>query len=259
MTRAILSRRGLGGVLCILAAQMVFPAMAQAVPVLPSASSIVDCTALDGAHVGGTTGCAVDNSTAAVTTAPFAALTASAAYDAGAPASASGFAVFTYSFAVLGGMLDTVVPVNIDFALQALVFSAGPSPAYAFAEILANTPLSSGYAVICSSGCIDSSSNAAGTLHVDVYAGEVNNTITLEIEAMAGGYANIPANSATAYADPRIYVDPTFANAGAYSIALSDGVGNGMAAAVPEPSTTALMLGGMSLVGWAARRRRRPS
>jgi hypothetical protein len=192
--------------------------------------------------------------------APAVTLTASAGYVGGAPASSGGFAVLNYNFAVLGGAQDTVVPVNIDFALQALTFSAGPSPVYAFAEILANTPLSGVGAVICNTGCSSSSSTAAGTLHVNVYAGEAyGNTVTLEIEALAAGYADILANSATAYADPRIYVDPSFANAGAYSIALSDGVGNGMAAPVPEPSSLVLMLGGIGLVGCAAWRRMRPS
>jgi len=233
---------------------------AQAVPVLPAAASYVECIVNKESPVYDATGCAVGNTAALVTFAPAVALTASAVYDAVDLGAISGFALLTYSFAVLGGTKDTVVPVDIDFVLQALVFPGGPFAPLtsAYARITAITTRSSGYAMICSSGCTDNSTNLAGTLHVDMYAGEASgNTITLDIFAAAGrDYDEVPANWAMAYADPRIYVDPAFANASAYSIVLSDGVGNGMAPAVPEPETCALMLGGLGALAWVARRRR---
>jgi hypothetical protein len=65
---------------------------------------------------------------------------------------------------------------------------------------------------------------------------------------------------ASAFADPRIVIDPSFQNAGAYSIVMTPGVANDMAAVtstVPEPSTFVLTAGGLALAGLVARRRRR--
>lgn len=224
---------------------------AQAALVLPAASSFVDCMATDGHSVSATNSCAISGAAASVTRGPAVELTASSSHNAGFDVGANGFATFTYSFAVLGGTLDTVVPVNIDFALQATSTNG-----VSLADIVANTPQSAKEAEICSEAtCSLISTNLAGTLHVSVFAGEANgNTISLRIQAGEEGSVDIA--SATAYATSWLYVDPTFANAGAYSIVLSDGVGNGMAAAVPEPETYALMLGGLGSLAWVARRRR---
>ena len=224
---------------------------AQAALVLPAATSFVACDAVADAN-----SCAVSNATsnaaASVTRAPAVELTASSSHSAGFFSGDAGVAIFTYSFAVLGGTLDTVVPVNIDFALQATSTNG-----VSLADIVANTPQSAKEAEICSeaTGCSFISTNLAGTLHVSVFAGEANgNTISLRIQAGEEGSVDIA--SATAYAASWLYVDPTFANAGAYSIVLSDGVGNSMAAAVPEPETCVLMLAGLGALAWVARRRR---
>ena len=246
----------LSGISGFLAALLVFPLSARADSDVPAATSLVTCTADDGSSVGGISGCAIDSSTASVTSAPFVSLTASAAYFAGSPASAGGFAVLNYNFAVVGGAQDTVVPVDIDAVLQQLTFNADSAPAYGFAEVVVNTPRSSSSTVICT-GCSNSANSFATTLQVFALAGEPGgNRITLEVEALAGGYADIPTNSASASADPRIYVDPSFANAGAYSIVLSDGVGNGIAP-VPEPATLAMMLSGLAFVGYRSKMSRR--
>ena len=245
------------GLAAVLAAALICPAAARAATVVPPATSLVTCTANDGSSIGDPSSCAVDNSTASVTTGPYVSLTASAAYGGGSPASSAGFAVLNYNFAVVGGTQDTVVPVDIDIALQQSAFNAGVSPAYGFAEVIVNTSLSSTNMVICTTSCANSANSFAGTLHVNAFADETgSNTITLEIEAISGGYADIPANSSSASADPRIYVDPGFANAGAYSIVLSDGIGNGIAP-VPEPATLALMLGGLGFVASRVKAARR--
>ena len=251
--------------LSTLAAALTFcPGFARADAGVPAATSLVDCTADDGSHVGGTSSCAIDHSTASVTTSPFVVLTASAAYDASAPASSGGFVVLNYNFAAVGGTQDTVVPVDIDVVLNQQTVNSSNSPAYGFSEIVVDTPRSSTGAVICSSSCIDSSTSLSTTLQVNVLADELgSNVVTLEIEALAGGYADIPPNSANASADPRIYIDPSFADASAYRIVLSDGLGNGNAVStVPEPSALALLVGGLVLaglgVGTSRRGRRMP-
>ena len=244
--------RTLGGMMAAfsaLAALAIFPLAARADSGLPASTVVVDCTADDGSHVGGGSSCAVDHSTAAATTSPFVSLTASAAYTAAAPASSGGFVVLNYNFAVIGGTQDTVVPVDIDVLLQQVTVNSANSPAYGFSEVNVNTPRSATSVAICSSGCNNASNSFSGTLQVNALAGETGgNVISLEIEALAAGYADIPPNSATASADPRIYVDPGFANAASYSIVLSDGVGNGIAP-VPEPGTPGLMLGGLVFIG----------
>jgi len=60
------------------------------------------------------------------------------------------------------------------------------------------------------------------------------------------------------YIDPHIYVDPSFLNASQYSIRLSAGIGNSLpgVAAIPELQTYAMMLAGMGLLGFVARRRK---
>jgi len=245
------------GLAAMLAALSMCPSLARADSGVPAATSVVDCTADDGSQVGGASNCAVDHSTAAVTTSPFVLLTASAAYDGGTPANSGGFVVLNYNFEVVGGTRDTVVPVDIDAVLKQLAFNSGNSSAYGFAEVIVSTPSSSTSAVICTSGCIDAATSLATTLQIDVFADEPgSNLVTLEVEALAGGYADIPPNSASASADPLIHVDPGFADAGAYSIVLSDGVGNGIAA-VPEPGSLAMMLGGLAFAGFGAGMSRR--
>ncbi len=54
--------------------------------------------------------------------------------------------------------------------------------------------------------------------------------------------------------DPFISVDPSFADASQFSIALSPGVGNGNAAPVPLPASTWLMLSGLASLGLLRRR-----
>jgi hypothetical protein len=250
------STRIVSGLSAMLAVLSVCPSAARADSGVPAATSLVDCTADDGSHTGGTSSCAVDHSTASVSTLPFVLLTASAAYGGGTPASSGGFVVLNYNFEVVGGTQDTVVPVDIDALLRQMTVNGSVAPAYGFAEVIVNTPRSATSAVICSSECANSATSLDATLQVDVLADEAgSNTIHLEVEALAGGYADIPPNSAFASADPRIYVDPGFAGADAYSIVLSDGVGNGIAA-VPEPGSLGLMLGGLlALTGLGVKRR----
>ena len=61
-------------------------------------------------------------------------------------------------------------------------------------------------------------------------------------------------SSASAYLDPYFSIDPSNADAGAYAILVSPGIGN--APATPEPSTWAMMLVGLAGLGWAGYRGR---
>jgi hypothetical protein len=64
------------------------------------------------------------------------------------------------------------------------------------------------------------------------------------------------ASSLSAWADPYIFIDPTFAGGDQFSLLISDGVGNTALSAVPEPSTWAMMILGFAGIGFMAYRRR---
>jgi hypothetical protein len=67
-----------------------------------------------------------------------------------------------------------------------------------------------------------------------------------------------PSGTATTFLDPYLFLDPSLVALG-YSIITSDGIGNNLTvnAAVPEPSTWAMMFLGFAGVGFMAFRRRK--
>ena len=90
------------------------------------------------------------------------------------------------------------------------------------------------------------------------YSGTLSGTVTsntqysVEVYAEATATLGYPA-SMYAYADPQIFIDPSFADAGSYSLVLSPGVGNALNG-VPEPSTL-LMMGMAAAASVRVRRR----
>ena len=96
-----------------------------------------------------------------------------------------------------------------------------------------------------------------GDLHVDALSGAID---TVEMDIVASPAFSQNANTASALADPRISIDPSTPNAGAYSLLFSSGVGNavGQPGAVPEPASWMLMLSGIGLAGLQLRRRAGP-
>jgi hypothetical protein len=63
--------------------------------------------------------------------------------------------------------------------------------------------------------------------------------------------------SVSAFADPSIYIDPTFALANEFSVVVSDGVPNPAPSPVPEPSSFILLMTGVLGLLNASRRLRR--
>jgi hypothetical protein len=106
-----------------------------------------------------------------------------------------------------------------------------------------------GTSTVCgTNGCVD------GTQLVQMLT---NTQYAVEILASVGAGTNIPG-SISAWADPHIYIDPTFAGADQFTLLISDGVGNSIASPVPGPTVGAgassFVLAALFL-GWFVRRR----
>lgn len=82
-----------------------------------------------------------------------------------------------------------------------------------------------------------------------------NTSYTVEVFAFAGASTNSDG-TISAWADPHIFIDPTFVGSDQFSL-LIDGVGNSITA-IPEPSTWALMLFGLGSLRFLVYRRRHP-
>jgi hypothetical protein len=87
-----------------------------------------------------------------------------------------------------------------------------------------------------------------GTLHFDLTPNFVYE-VDIFAGAGTGGGGNVGNQSAFAFADPHIYLDPSFADIAGYQLVLSDGIGNdlpggggGPPSGAPEPGTLALIV-----------------
>ena len=164
----------------------------------------------------------------------------------------------TYYFEVVGP--SAYVPIDIDFHLHQQD-TLSSVPAEANITSVAGSGGGFDFKAICSASdpCADHSNDFVGTLHLSPISG-FSNSVELDMDiGVAYSIDNPIANSGFAYADPFIYIDPSFADAADYSIILSPGVSNAvptLTPPVPEPETWALMLAGFGLVGTLGRRLR---
>ena len=151
------------------------------------------------------------------------------------------FSTLDYDFQVEGGSPGDSVPLLIATNLLA----SGTYPQYGAASIGVFTGGGVGLAgeMVCTYPSDCPATQFSGTLSLTASAGDV---YRIHLRAIAEG-SNVSAS-----ADPYIYVDPHFAGAGNYSIAVSSGVAN---APVPEPATWAMMLVGFGLLGLSLSRR----
>jgi len=222
----------------------VTPAMAD--PVLPSYTAGGGCTAgpdfvspapfCSQALAGG-----ADSLLYNLTPVPSLSVTATAVEDPLSDLAYSAMLSLSYSFEVVGGKAGDIVPLLIATGL----FTSDTGYADAYASIGVTTSLDSESALYCS---VDPASvpcaatSFSGTISAAATSGTVD-TLTLLVEAGAvlgnNGVTTYPS-SASASADPLIYVDPSFAEAATYEILVSPGIGNA-GAATPEPSTLLLI------------------
>ena len=89
-------------------------------------------------------------------------------------------------------------------------------------------------------------------------ANMLSNTIyQVELRAGATVFDDI-VSTATAWADPHIYIDPNYANAGQFSLQIAPGIGNSISgSATPLPAALPLFATGFGVMGFLAKRRKR--
>lgn len=225
-------------------------AQAQALP--PAVSSVLCSTSVG--NITDPVACNTSNDHAQVTLAPAPSLWVAGDFPGNlAIVQAGATAQLSYSFAVIGGQFGDLVHLDVTTLLHWA--TQGSPNAYAFTRVIVTTGRGEVTANICTLNCGPGSgvTDFFGDLHVDATSGAIN-TVAMDVSTFAAFSQN--ANTASAYADPMISIDPRTPNAGAYTLLFSDGVGNAIGAVpgVPEPAVWALMLAGCGVLGLRARR-----
>jgi hypothetical protein len=230
---------------------------AQADTILPPPITVAHCV-VDQNSLDGPTGCALNDpgsASASLTLSPFVDLTAEATSppNDGVIHGAAAAASLTYSFEIIGGNSGDLVPLLIATSLS--TFGSDTTHGVGFAELFVHTSAGGdSFVAVCSDGtCGTTASSFSGTLSTRARSGDVSNTLTLQVQASTGD--SLSAQSASASADPFIFIDPSFASASLYSIVVSAGVGNALPSptTVPEPAPAALF--GLGILFCAAARK----
>ena len=127
---------------------------------------------------------------------------------------------------------------------------------------LNNNTVSQALQYTCGPGNCSFQQNWAGTLSMQMAVGDIGTVwIQTDIDTEAGVSGCPGVNcvqgvaTASASADPYIYIDPNTPNASEYSIVVSQGIGNVPLGSTPEPSS--LMLLGSGIAGLAGVLRRK--
>ncbi len=188
---------------------------------------------------------------AAMSPVPYAFALAEAPADAKLGAGSS--ATVLYRFQVVGPVDGQDVPLLIDYQLTA----TGTTESRAIAKLIVNAGTTFTGIVACWDNHVvnpicDGEPEVQGSFSLTVKTGSRFDSVTLYAQAQAA-VTGFSQESAQAFADPYIHVDPAFPNAGLYSVIVSPGFGN--AQPVPEPAALWLLGPGLLWLGWHTRRR----
>ncbi len=185
---------------------------APASTLLTPATTVADC-AVDSSRLLSPSSCALNlagSASASLTVSPFVNLTAQAASppNDGVIHGAAASAVLTYSFEVIGGNPGDIVPVLIATSLSTL--GSDSSHGIGFAELSVHTGAAGdSFVAVCSNGtCGTTASSFSGTLRIQARSADASNELTLQVQASTGD--SLLATSASASADPFIFIDPNF-------------------------------------------------
>lgn len=176
---------------------------------------------------------------------PLPAITATATANANANGSEAKTSL-NYYFEVSGpASSNPTASVNI-FAKGSLFSDSGPMQSTDFLRVAGAT--------IVNATSTGGNNNGAFTTSTTVSSLFYNVDYLIEMNVFANAH---PSGTATAFLDPYLSLDPSLVALG-YSIITSEGIGNNLTvnAAVPEPSTWAMMILGFSGVGFMAYRRK---
>lgn len=196
-----------------------------------------------------------------MTGAPGASITADVAYFPLDPSTHSGFGFgrLKYFFEYFGAD-NAILPLLIDVNATASVTGSSQSGAIAYSQVY--TPIGS-QDFQCRASWSQCLVNG---VYVDERAAEFHGTLSGSITANTVYEIDLFAQvtvgflydqTAHTLADPMIYIDPTFANAGNYTLIQSPGIENNAGStATPEPCTMVLTICGLGLAAFAKRRLR---
>lgn len=220
---------------------------------LPAASTFVQCFA-DGNNSFHSTECArggipgvPPSAYANATLSPFPSVSVEVTAPPAAVLGAGADANATYWFQVTGGNVGDTVPIMIEFSLSA--FTTPESSALARLIVRTSAVPFHVEELICNPQTCDET-EFSDTLSLEARSGSGLDSVTLYVMVQAPATRS-SNESARAFADPYIFVDPTFPNASLYSIVVSPGVGN---VPVPEPTTLCLIGWALGALGFARRR-----
>ncbi len=224
------------------------PSQAEATPVAFWVGSFVSVSGGDPTQVVdistfGTQAVSTADGSASVqsTATPLPAITSTATANATANGSEAN-ASLNYYFEI-SGPASTSLSVNV-FASGSLFSDGGTITSTDFLRVAGAT--------IVNATSIGGNNNGAFTTSATVSSLVANADYLVEMNVFALAH---PSGTATTFLDPYLFLDPSLVALG-YSIITSDGIGNSMASAVPEPSTWAMMILGFGGIGFMAYRRK---
>jgi hypothetical protein len=173
---------------------------------------------------------------------PLPAMTATATANVSAGGSEA-FGSLNYFFEISGPASNSL-SVNV-FANGSLFSDSGTMQSTDFLRVAATT--------IVNTTSVGGNNNGAFTRSATLSGLSYNVDYLVEMNVTALAH---PSGTATTFLDPYLFLDPSLVALG-YSIITSDGIGNNLTvnAAVPEPSTWAMMLLGFAGIGFMAYRR----